>query len=69
MNPIMSTLAQIIILMPANFALRLLDRAAPLAAGDLKTRSRRGDMLLASMFVTGWWCAIVMIVKGVTGLP
>ncbi len=41
MNPIMSTLAQIIILMPANFALRLLDRTAPLATGELKTRSRR----------------------------
>lgn len=69
MNPIMSALAQIFIMMPANLALRLLDRAAPLQAGDLKTHRRRGDLLLASMFVTGWWALIVQMVQGVVGLP
>ncbi|MDM4772299.1 hypothetical protein [Solimonas sp. SE-A11] len=69
MNPILSTLAQFMILMPANFALSLLDRAKPLAAGELKARSRRGELLLSSLFVTGWWALIIQAVQGVIGLP
>jgi len=69
MNPILSTLAQIIILMPANFALGLLDRAKPLAIGELKSRSRRGELMLSSLFVAGWWTLIIQAVQGVIGLP
>jgi len=69
MNPIMSMLAQIIILMPANLALRLLDRVIPLAAGQLPTDGHRGELLVCSLFVTGWWTLIVQTVFGITGLP
>ncbi len=69
MNPILSTLAQVMILMPANFALALLDRARPLAIGELKARSRRGELLLSSLFVAGWWTLIIQAVQGVIGLP
>lgn len=69
MNPIMSRLAQLVILMPANLVLRLIDRAAPIAAGSLKTAGHRGDMLLCSAVVVGWWVLIVQAVQGVIGLP
>lgn len=69
MNPIMSRLAQLIILMPANLVLRLIDRAAPVAAGNLKATGHRGDLLLCSAFVVAWWTLIVQAVQGVIGLP
>lgn len=69
MNPFISTLAQIAIFMPANFALRLFDLAMPLPAGALKTNGRRGEFLLCSLVVTGWWVAIAQTVGGIIGLP
>ncbi|HSW14746.1 MAG TPA: hypothetical protein VLI06_18020 [Solimonas sp.] len=69
MNPIISTLAQYFILMPATLALRLLDLARPLAAGQARTAPRRGDVMLCSVFVAGWWTLITQAVQGIIGLP
>lgn len=66
MNPIMSTLAQVIFVLPAHLALKLLDLAQPQAGGTLAIH--RGDFLLCSLFVAGWWAVIVHTVRMVTGL-
>jgi len=66
MNPILSTLSQITLVLPLQLALRLSDSVRSQAGAAQAIP--RADLLLCALFVAGWWSLILQAAHGISGL-